>query len=115
MSEVVQRLRSFLTKSPSMVYPDEVLELFEPVEAENAKLREQIVQLQADWESERDYANQMEAKEKRAVAENDKLRELIRAAWRCIHTGPDCYDCRLIAGGCTLQSAMRELGIEVQA
>ena len=46
-------------------------------------------------------------------AENTKLRELVRAAWRCIHTGASCSDCRLIAGGCTLQSAMRELGIEV--
>ena len=46
--------------------------------------------------------------------ENDaKLRELVRAAWRCIHTGASCSDCRLIAGGCTLQTAMRELGIEV--
>lgn len=45
---------------------------------ENAKLREQVTQLQADWESERDYADQMEAKEKRAVAENAKLRELVR-------------------------------------
>lgn len=46
-------------------------------------------------------------------AENDNLRELVRAAWRCIHTGASCYDCRLIAGGCTLQTAMRELGVEV--
>ena len=48
-------------------------------------------------------------------AENAKLRELVRAAWRCIHTGASCSDCRLIAGGCTLQTAMRELGIEVTA
>lgn len=47
-------------------------------------------------------------------AENAKLRELVRAAWRCIHTGASCSDCRLIAGGCTLQSAMRELRIEVE-
>ena len=47
------------------------------------------------------------------VAENAKLRELVCAAWRCIHTGLSCSDCRLIAGGCTLQTAMRELGIEV--
>ena len=48
-------------------------------------------------------------------AENAKLRELVRAAWRCIHTGASCSDCRLIAGGCTLQTAMRELGVEVNA
>lgn len=44
---------------------------------DNAKLREQVLQLQLDWEGERDYAEQMEAKEKMAVAENDKLRELV--------------------------------------
>lgn len=44
-------------------------------------------------------------------AENAKLRGLVRAAWKCIHTGVSCYDCRLVAGGCTLQSAMRELGV----
>lgn len=46
-------------------------------------------------------------------AENDKLREALRAAWKCAHTGISCSDCRLIAGGCTLQSAMLELGVEV--
>lgn len=48
-----------------------------------------------------------------ALDENAELRELVRAAWRCIHTGASCSDCRLIAGGCTLQTAMRELGVEV--
>lgn len=47
-----------------------------------------------------------------ALDENAELRELVRAAWRCIHTGASCSDCRLIAGGCTLQTAMRELGVE---
>jgi len=44
--------------------------------------------------------------------QNAELRELVRAAWRCIHTGASCSDCRLVAGGCTLQSAMRELGVD---
>lgn len=46
-------------------------------------------------------------------AENAKLREALRAAWKCAHAGISCSDCRLIAGGCTLQSAMCELEIEV--
>ena len=45
--------------------------------------------------------------------ENEKLREALRAAWKCAHAGISCSDCRLIAGGCTLQTAMCELGIEV--
>lgn len=50
---------------------------------------------------------------KRIEDENTKLRETLCAAWKCVHTGINCSDCRLIAGGCTLQSAMRELGVEV--
>ena len=46
-------------------------------------------------------------------AENAKLREALCAAWKCVHVGISCSDCRLIAGGCTLQTAMQELGIEV--
>ena len=46
-------------------------------------------------------------------AKNDRLREALRAAWKCAHAGISCSDCRLIAGGCTLQSAMCNLGIEV--
>lgn len=48
-----------------------------------------------------------------ALDENTKLRELVKVVWGCVHSGVDCYECRVVAGGCTLQSAMRELGIEV--
>ena len=47
------------------------------------------------------------------LAENAKLREALCASWKCAHAGISCSDCRLIAGGCTLQTAMQELGIEV--
>ena len=47
-------------------------------------------------------------------AENEKLRELLKAAYRCTNAGPSCLECRMVAGGCTLLSAMRELGIEVR-
>lgn len=72
------------------------------VVAENAKLREenQSIGLAA-----------YELGRKSMAGENAKLRELVRAAWKCIHTGASCSDCRLIAGGCTLQSAMRELEV----
>ena len=49
----------------------------------------------------------------RLQADNAKLREALCAAWKCAHAGISCSDCRLIAGGCTLQTAMQELGIEV--
>lgn len=62
------------------------------------------------------YSELEENRERNAILgrENIKLRELVRAAWRCIHTRVSCYDCRLIAGGCTLQTAMIELGVEVE-
>lgn len=59
------------------------------------------------------YAYGMYAAVAKTDAENAKLRELVKSAWRCIHVGASCSDCRLIAGGCTLQSAMLELGEEV--
>ena len=50
---------------------------------------------------------------KELQAENAKLRELLRAAYNCTNAGPSCLECRMIAGGCTLLSAMREMGVEV--
>ena len=46
-------------------------------------------------------------------AENDRLRELVKAAYRCIRANVSCEECRLVCSGCTLQTAMRELGVEV--
>lgn len=44
--------------------------------------------------------------------ENAKLRELLKAAYKCTNAGPSCLECRIVAGGCTLLSAMRELGVD---
>jgi len=60
------------------------------------------------------YGNWEDA-HKRAIElekQNAKLRELVSIAWKCIHSGLSCSDCRLVAGGCTLQSAMRELEVD---
>lgn len=46
-------------------------------------------------------------------SENAKLRELVRVAYNCTNAGPSCLECRIVAGGCTLLSAMRELGVRV--
>lgn len=82
-------------------------------ERENAKLREQITQLQCDLESERDYANQMEAKEKKAVAENEKLLDLVVGMWNDMNV---CYEqyVRISSSDMRFYSdRMRKLGIEV--
>lgn len=52
-----------------------------------------------------DYVGKLES-------ENAELRELVKAAWKCIYSGLCCSDCRIIAGGCTLKTAMRELGVD---
>lgn len=49
----------------------------------------------------------------RIEAENANLRELAKSAWGCVNRHVSCDACRMTCGGCTLQSAMRELGIEV--
>ena len=50
----------------------------------------------------------------RLKAENDKLRGLLRVAYNCTKAVRSCLECRIVAGGCTLLSAMRELGVEVE-
>ncbi|MBR3328891.1 MAG: hypothetical protein IKG22_16395 [Atopobiaceae bacterium] len=47
--------------------------------------------------------------------ESVKLCEVLKASWGCVNRTVDCYECRLVAGGCTLQSAMKEVGVEVGA
>jgi hypothetical protein len=44
-----------------------------------------------------------------------KLEELVKTALGCVDRSIDCYECRVVAGGCTLRSAMRELGIEAES
>ena len=75
MSEATKKVRDFLTKSPSVVYPDDVLGLFEQVERENAELREdndRLVQAIEELHSVslEDRLVQMEN-------DNDKLRDLV--------------------------------------
>ena len=84
MSEATQKVRDFLTKSPSVVYPDDVLGLFEQVERENTKLRELVKALVA-------VADLMDC---------DKC--------PCQHT-PACVEC----DESLPMLLMRELGIEV--
>ena len=40
MTDAIKALRDYLSKSPSVVYPQDVLEYLPAIEAENAKLRE---------------------------------------------------------------------------
>ena len=40
MTDAIKALRDYLSKSPSVVYPQDVLEYLPAIEAENTKLRE---------------------------------------------------------------------------
>ena len=82
-------------------------------EADNARLRAENEKLREENERFIIKLNAEQIVRQNVESENAKLRELVKSAWRCIHTGISCSDCRLIAGGCTLQSAMAELGCEV--
>ena len=86
----------------------------ERLKAENARLREE----RDHWHVEQVHAyGNWEDAHKRAIElekQNAKLRELLRAAYNCTNAGPSCLECRVVAGGCTLLSAMRELGVEVE-
>lgn len=65
---------------------------------------EQVLTLRADVNAFADDVRLLES-------ENAKLRELMKASYRCIRSNVSCEECRLVCSGCTLQTAMRELGI----
>lgn len=48
MSDAIKELRDYLAKSPSVIYPEDVLEYLPAIEAENAKLRELCADLYAE-------------------------------------------------------------------
>lgn len=122
MSEATERMREFLTRSPSVVFPDEVLELFEPIERENAKLVDVLHEVEEDaiyayrclqqdcititdssthffekwWHSECELD--------RAKAENSKLCELVRELYE-----DQCDEC----DQWRYRDRMCELGVEV--
>ena len=80
---------------------------------ENAKLLERVHALELEnirlTSDNCDLRGEIEP----TFSENAKLRELVRAAYNCTNAGPSCLACRIVAGGCTLLSAMRELGLEM--
>lgn len=42
MSYAIKKIRDYLAKSPSVIYPEDVLKYLPAIEAENAKLREML-------------------------------------------------------------------------
>ncbi len=58
MSNPISDLRDFLSESPSVVFPQDVLEYLPAIEAENAKLRELVVYM---WDYVKGYADSLDA------------------------------------------------------
>jgi len=71
MSDAIKALRDYLSKSPSVVYPQDVLEYLPAIEAENAKLRERCAKTL-------EVGTRWMAKAARFESENTKLQELCR-------------------------------------
>ena len=94
----------------------ELLENSVPLDYHKKKLRHKQEYLDAAIKR-RDYLQEQlslcRSKLKSLESENAKLRGLAKAAWGCVNRRVSCDECRMVCCGCTLQSAMRELGIEV--
>lgn len=59
------------------------------------------------------YLSSIAKKVEAIVAENDKLRELVRVAHECKTDDGCCEDCWGDYGECPIEAEMKELGIEV--
>lgn len=103
MSDAIKELHDYLAKSPSVVYPEDVLAYLPAIEAENSKLRELGEQYEAVTASYR--------------SEVAKLRKLVRdydefVCWtdtRVDNWEHQEFTRRWLA----LADRMRELGVEV--
>lgn len=137
MSDAIKRLHDYLAKSPSVVYPEDVLAYLPAIEDENAKLRQELEVVgtaaylygrtdladeNAKLREERDhwhveqihaYGNWEDAC-RRAVeldAENAKLRELARLL--LYGTTHDAEPAEGLVWSQKVNALVRELGIEV--
>lgn len=100
LSMQIDRLRSCADLYDGTTKPEMAKELQRPHLAQELRKAADTI-----WELRDDL--------QRANAENAKLRELAKAAWGCVNRHVSCDECRVSCGGCTLQSAMHEVGVEV--
>lgn len=61
MSDAIKKLHDYLAKSPSVVYPQDVLEYLPAIEAENAKLRKLVQYIYDECYGDDWFAEQAEA------------------------------------------------------
>lgn len=99
MSDAIKKLHDYLAKSPSVVYPEDVLAYLPEIEAENAKLLDEMIDAYNDK-----VVAQLKADELRA--EIAQLRKLVRDM-ACE------YECGYLTLPQWLADRMSELGVEV--
>lgn len=107
----IEMLRTFLTMSPSVVYPDEVLEHLQAVEDEVCEVRrsfedsiEYLRQENIDWED----------RYRELAKENANLRELVRQDYGFIKYLNECEAYPSSKDISFHEYQVRELGIEVE-
>lgn len=94
MSDVIKKLHDYLAKSPSVVYPEDVLAYLPAIEDENAKLRELVMQMHTCLTRPKVYAGTSQP-------------YLIATECPYFIQGACDYN------SCGFEQRMRELGIEV--
>lgn len=102
MSDALKKLHDYLAKSPSVIYPEDVLAYLPAIEAENAKLRKENKRLIIKLNAERIVRQN-------AVFESAKLRELCERCAIELYVNGNVTD----AATENLFDDMRELGVEV--
>ena len=124
MSDAIKKLHDYLAKSPSVVYPEDVLEYLPAIEAENARLREEIhwlkrgdvlhVLTDQELAEQQKREREMQASITALDEENAKLRELLADAWDYINHPADAswtHKKRKEVRG-SIGDRMRELGVD---
>lgn len=127
MSGAIRELRDYLAKSPSVIYPEDVLAYLPAIETENAKLRQELaIRNVSEQEKVIEYLRQesigWEDKYRALASENAKLRVLLEAVLQCageIKRDKGCDACPMYNGPlrndgfwCLLRPTLRELGVD---
>ena len=112
MSDAIKALRDYLSKSPSMIYPQDVLEYLPAIEQEFESEHALVVTLQRDGELLRESSIKLRK-------DNAKLREHANEFWSLLKGEdegcplaicPHMFEC---GGWCVYEDELRELGVEV--
>lgn len=121
MSDAIRELHEYLAKSPSVVYPEDVLAYLHAIEAESAALERRIDELCVEVERLHAERDAWKLNAARLRGQNDEIVKLAKLLWQLVPK-PNCewdMDANLCTGydkchgECGILGDMRKLGIEV--